>query len=265
MPIVSIIMPSFNSEKYIEEAIKSVLNQSFISFELVIIDGGSTDKTVNIIQKFTKIDNRIIYINNIDDQGPAHARCVGIKKSKGTYIAFLDADDLWLSDKLNRQIGYMKTNGVSFCYTKYRLINESGGRVSCLIPMYSSYSFSQALARRGIGTLTVIMEKTLLTNDVISCYGKSHGEEYLWWLLILKKGVVARLLNIDSARYRKTGFSLSSHRYRYRHQKTVWHTYRNEIGLNLFLTTFNYTSYILDAAIRKVWTALYSRLSKNTV
>ena len=263
MPIVSIIMPSFNSEKYIEDAIQSVLNQSFISFELLIIDGGSTDKTVNIIQKFTKIDNRIIYINNIDDQGPAHARCIGIKKSKGTYIAFIDADDLWLDDKLNHQIDFMKTNSVPFCYTKYRLINKSGRRVSCLIPMYSSYSFSQALGRRGIGTLTVIIEKTLLTNDVIDCYGKFHGEEYLWWLLILKKGVVAKLFNIDSARYRKTGTSLSSHRFL--HQKTVWHTYRNEIGLNLFSTIFYYSSYILDALIRKVWTALYSRLSNNTV
>ena len=94
MPIVSIIMPCLNSGKYIEEAIQSVLNQSFINFELFIIDGGSTDKTINIIQRFTKIDNRIIYINNLDDQGPAHARRIGIKKSKGKYIAFIDADDL---------------------------------------------------------------------------------------------------------------------------------------------------------------------------
>ena len=262
MPIVSIIMPCLNSGKYIEEAIQSVLNQSFINFELFIIDGGSTDKTINIIQRFTKIDNRIIYINNLDDQGPAHARCIGIKKSKGKYIAFIDADDLWLSNKLNSQIDFMKINDVSFCYTKYRSISESGKKVSCLIPMYSSYNFSQALGRRGIGTLTVIMEKSLLTNDVIDSYGKSHGEEYLWWLLILKKGVVARLLNIDSARYRNVSSSLSTHRYN--HQKTVWHTYRNEIGLNLFATIFYYTSYILDASIRKTWTTLYSLFSKNT-
>ena len=248
---VSIIMPCFNSEQFIEEAIQSVLEQSFTDFELMIIDGGSSDNTINTINRLSKIDNRISYIANLDDQGPAHARFKGIEKSKGKYIAFIDADDLWLPNKLDLQINFMIKNNLSFCYTRYRSINESGQKVGCLIPMYSSYNFTKALGRRGIGTLTVAVKKSVLTKDIIKNYGKSHGEEYLWWLLILKKGIVARLLNIDCARYRIVGDSLSTNRYL--HQKIVWHTYRNEIGLNLFFSIFHYTSYILDAAARKTW------------
>jgi len=254
MPSVSIIMPCFNSEKFIEESIQSVLEQSFTDFELVIIDGGSSDNTINIIKRLNEIDNRILYIANLDDQGPAHARFKGVKKSKGKYIAFIDADDLWLPNKLDLQINFMMKNNLSFCYTRYRSINESGKKIGCLIPMYNNYDFTKALCRRGIGTLTVIVKKAVLTNDIIENYGKSHGEEYLWWLLILKKGIVARLLNIDCARYRSAGGSLSTNRFL--HQKTVWHSYRNEIGLSLFFSIFYYTSYIFDAAARKTWMLL---------
>ena len=260
---VSIIMPCFNSEKFIEEAIQSVLEQSFTDFELIIIDGGSSDNTINIIKKLSKIDKRISYIANLNDQGPAHARFKGIKKSKGKYIAFLDADDLWLTNKLDLQINFMIKDNLSFCYTRYRAINESGQKVGCLIPMYKSYNFSKALGRRGIGTLTVAVKKSVLSTDIIEYYGKSHGEEYLWWLLILKKGITARLLNIDCARYRSVGGSLSTNRYL--HQKTVWHTYRNEIGLNIFYSIFYYISYLIDASARKIWIFICGKNIKKSL
>jgi len=263
MPSVSIIMPCFNSEKFIEEAIQSVLEQSYADFELMIIDGGSTDNTVSIINRLSKIDNRISYIANRNDQGPAHARFKGIKQSKGKYIAFIDADDLWLKKKLDLQINFMIKNNLSFCYTRYRTINESGQKIGCLIPMYSNYNFSKALGRRGIGTLTVAVKKSVLTEDIIECYGKSHGEEYLWWLLILKKGIIARLLNIDCARYRNVGGSLSTNRYI--HQKTVWHTYRNEIGLSLLFSIFYYISYIFDASARKIWMLLCGKSLRKSL
>jgi len=263
MLTVSVIMPSFNSEKHIKEAIKSILNQSFIDFELIVVDGGSTDNTVKIIQDLSKKDKRIVYIDNIDDQGPAHARYIGIKKSKGEYIAFLDADDFWLNSKLEKQTDFMKLKEISFCYTSYRSINESGKILSCLIPMYKKYDFTQALGRRGIGTLTVIVKRSLLTDDVIGHYGKSHGEEYLWWLLILKQGVRAKHLNIDSARYRNTDDSLSTHRYN--HQLTVWHSYRNEVGLSLLPAIYYYSSYIIDVLIRRTWVVLCTKFFKPVV
>lgn len=254
MPIVSVIMPCFNSEKFIEASIQSVLNQTFKDLELIVVDGGSSDNTIHIIKKLSSTDNRLSLLENFKDQGPAHARSKGINKSKGTYIAFLDADDLWLNNKLFLQINFMKENDLSFSYTRYRTIDETASKTGCLIPMYRSYNFTRALGRRGIGTLTVVLKKSMLTRDIIENFGKSHGEEYLWWLLILKKGAVAHLLNMDTARYRNVGDSLSSHRLT--HQKTLWHTYRNEINLNFFSSIFFYTSYIFDASLRKIYVFL---------
>lgn len=263
MPIVSVIMPCFNSEKFIESSILSVLNQTFKDFELIVIDGGSSDNTTKIIKKIASTDTRLSLIENLEDQGPAHARYRGINKSKGIYIAFIDADDLWLNNKLSLQINFMKENDLSFSYTRYRTINEIGSKTGCLIPMYKSYNFTQALGRRGIGTLTVILKKSMLTKDIIEHFGKSHGEEYLWWLLILKKGAKAQLLNMDTARYRKVGDSLSTNRLI--HQKTLWHTYRNEINLTFFSSAFFYTSYILDASLRKIYVFLCGLISRITI
>jgi teichuronic acid biosynthesis glycosyltransferase TuaG len=263
MPIVSVIMPCFNSEKFIEASIQSVLNQTFKDFELIVVDGGSSDNTIKIIKKLASSDARLSLLENLEDQGPAHARYKGIIKSKGIYVAFLDADDLWLNNKLYLQINFMNENDLSFSYTRYRTINETGSKTGCLIPMYRSYNFTQALGRRGIGTLTVVLKKSMLTKDIIEHYGKSHGEEYLWWLLILKKGAVAQLLDIDTARYRNVGDSLSTHRFI--HQKTLWNTYRNEINLTFFSSVFFYTTYILDASLRKIYVFLCGLTSRITI
>jgi len=258
---VSVIMPAFNSMRHISEAIESVLSQSFSDFELLVIDGGSTDGSVEIINKFVENDNRVIFLNNIDDQGPAHARSVGIRHSTGKYVAFIDADDAWLSNKLSMQINFMEDISIDFCYTSYRSMDESGVKLSCIVPMYSSYNFYQALARRGIGTLTVMVRRGLLTESVLNEFGKSHGEEYLWWLLILKQGGVAKHLDEDTARYRDAEGSLSTHRYR--HQLTVWNSYRNEIGLGIVMAIVFYSSYMIDAASRKMWVAVCSRFIKS--
>ena len=118
MPIFSVIMPCFNSEKFIEASIQSVLNQTFKDFELIVIDGGSSDNTIKIINKLASTDPRLSLLENIEDQGPAHARYMGINKSKGTYIAFLDADDVWLAGKLAAQIALAK-EGANFIATAY--------------------------------------------------------------------------------------------------------------------------------------------------
>ena len=261
MALVSIIMPSFNSEKFIENAIESVLSQTLDDWELLISDGGSNDRTVDIIKEYSRQDDRVVYIDNKDDMGPAHARCVGVKQCSGEYVAFLDADDLWLAGKLELQVKFMQEDSIDFSYTSYRSMNESGEREGCVIPMYSSYNFFQALSRRGIGILTVMVKRKLLSNDVIETYGKSHGEDYLWWLLILKQGTVARHLDKDTARYRHVDGALSSHRYRYKHQATVWDSYRNEVGLGFLMSVFCYGSYLLDASLRKIWTMACSRLT----
>lgn len=259
-PRISVIMPTFNSSRYISEAVDSVLAQSETDVELLIVDGGSKDRTVEIIRSYEARDSRVRYVPNPDDKGPAHARATGIRASSGRFIAFLDADDLWLPSKLAEQVGFMESAGVDFSYTYYSGMSADGTQVMCPHSAYASYSFWKMMASRGIGTLTVILRRDLLSEDVLAHQKKSHGEELLWWLLILRKGHVARLYPKDLARYRDTEGSLST--FRWRHQSTVWDTYRNEMGMNPVLSGLLYACYMTDVAVRRIRTLVCTRLRR---
>ena len=102
-------MPSFNSERFIGEAIDSVLDQTFINWELLVVDGQSWDGTRGLIKSYCKLDNRIKLIENKDDRGPSQARSLGFGESRGEYIAFLDSDDLWHPEKIERQLNFLRT------------------------------------------------------------------------------------------------------------------------------------------------------------
>ena len=261
-PKVSVIMPSFNSSKYIREAVSSVLNQSYAELELLIIDAGSTDGTVELIKQFSADDNRVKYIDNVDDEGPAHARQVGIQYSEGNYIAFLDADDYWLPDKVEKQINFMQEKDINFSYTCYRSIDENGSNLSCPILMRDSYNLKQALVGRGIGILTIMIEKSLLNDEIIQTRS-DFAEDYLWWLLILKEGHIARKINIDGARYRKTKNSRSKNRIS--HQLSLWNIYRKQVQLSLITAFVYYTIYVINVSFSKMRVAVCSRYLNNTV
>lgn len=233
------------------EAIQSVRDQSLKDFEVLVVDGGSKDQSRLIARTVSQQDPRIRLIENDDDHGPAHARAVGIRQARGRYVAFLDADDQWLPDKLETQVLFMSQPGVRFSFTRYRCISEDGRRIGCLVPMRKSYNYRCALRHRGIGALTVMIERELLTEDVISVWLRAGGEELMWWLLILRKGVTARLLDKDLARYRDTVDSLSKNQlYTLR---SVWKMYRTELGLSISSATWHYLSYVLDVVTRKSW------------
>lgn len=116
VPTVSIIIPTYNRAHLIERAIESVLHQTYQDFELIIIDDGSTDNTDDIINKFQKKDDRIIYLKHDRNKGGSAARNTGIKASRGEYIAFLDSDDEWLPEKLEKQMDFFESNNYGFIY-----------------------------------------------------------------------------------------------------------------------------------------------------
>lgn len=257
-PTISVIMPAFNSSKYIRFAIESVLAQSRGDFELLVVDGGSKDDTVSILKELEQTDSRVRYVHNVNDRGPAHARATGIRQAQGTYIAFLDGDDVWLPTKLEEQVGFMESTGNVFTYTYYSGMSADGSDVMCPHSAYKSYTFWRMMATRGIGTLTVVVKRDLLTDDILEHHGKSHGEELLWWLFILRRGVVARLYPKNLAHYRDTEGSLST--FRWKHQLTVWDTYRTEMGMNPVLSTILYLTYIVDVAVRRIRTVICTSL-----
>jgi len=260
MSKVSVIMPAFNSCTHIEQAIRSVLNQTFYDIELLVVDGGSTDGTIDLIKEFSSYDNRVHYVNNLNDAGPAHARHVGIQQSVGEYVAFLDADDYWLPEKIEKQLKFMQQNDVKFSYTGYRSVDEHGNNLSCPVLMKDSYNLKQALTYRGIGILTVMLERSLLTEDVTKSSTR-FAEDYLWWLLILKKRYVAKHLDVDAARYRNSNNSRSNNRFG--HQLSLWHIYRKHVGLSFAVAFSYYSIYVVNTIFTKLKVSICNVVSRR--
>jgi teichuronic acid biosynthesis glycosyltransferase TuaG len=222
MPLVSIITPSWNVERFIEETIHSVQAQTFADWELLIADDCSTDKTPELIEAASARDPRVKLIRQERNGGPALARQASIDHAQGRYLAFLDSDDLWLPNKLERQLAFAREKRAALSYTAFRRIDESNTTTGRLIEVPTSLSYEQLLKNTSIATLTVLVDREIAGPVAM----KNEGyDDFCLWLSILRPGHTAFGLNEDLARYRVRGTSVSSRPMR--SAKWVWHIYRN--------------------------------------
>ena len=207
--LVSIIMPSYNTQKFIEETLDSVLAQTYTNWELIIVDDCSTDNTDEIVSPFLS-DSRIIYIQNEKNSGAAVSRNRALREAKGKWIAFLDSDDLWTPDKLEKQIAFMQSNGYCFSYTNYSEIDESSE------PLGKTVTGPKKITKTGMynycwmGCLTVMYDVEKI--GLIQIDDIKKNNDYSMWLKICKKAN-CYLLDEDLARYRKRQGSISNHSY----------------------------------------------------
>lgn len=255
-------MPAFNSAQFIEASINSVCQQEFQEWELLVVDGGSNDITREIVTRHSSGDPRIRLIINHDDKGPAHARSTGIRQARGEYVSFLDGDDLWLRNKLSYQLHFMRDIAADFSYTQYRIMNSEGSEASCVVTAYAKYDFWSALSLRGIATATVMAKRSLFSEEILNTYGLSHGEDYLWWLMILRHGICARGLMEPLALYRDVESSLSKRRWK--HQLSVWRTYRIDLRVPATIAVLAYACYVLDVALRRMRCRLCTKIFGTT-
>lgn len=236
--LVSIVMPSYNTAEYIADSIRSVLAQTYPNWELLIVDDCSTDETDVIVASFD--DPRIRYFKNEKNGGAAVSRNRALREAKGKWIAFLDSDDLWMPDKLEKQIGFMETNGYRFSYTCYGEINERSE------PTGVHVSGPKKITRKRMydfcwpGCLTVMYDAEAV--GLIQIADIKKNNDYAMWLKVCRKAT-CYLLAEELARYRRGRVgSISTHGYRtlvkwhYRlfreaEQKSRWsaclHTCRN--------------------------------------
>jgi teichuronic acid biosynthesis glycosyltransferase TuaG len=206
-PLISIIMPAYNSEKTIRESIKSIINQSYTNWELLIIDNCSADRTYKIIEEYLD-DKRIHYIKNDNNYGVAFSRNVAIKKAKGEYIAFLDSDDLWSKFKLEKQLHFMKKNNYQFTFTSNYIITEDNKIIETYhCPMQLDYK--QLLKYNAIHTLTVMVKASILKENLMP---NINDEDYATWLLIMKKGVIGYGMPEKLSYFRVTKGSMNSNK-----------------------------------------------------
>ncbi|WP_286315789.1 glycosyltransferase family 2 protein, partial [Romboutsia ilealis] len=131
--LVSIITPMYNSEKFIEATIKSVINQTYKDWEMIIVDDCSTDNSPNIVKPYVENDSRIKYIRVEFNQGVSHARNLALEQANGQFIAFLDSDDIWDEEKLEKQIAFMNDKECAISFTSYELMDENNERLNKII------------------------------------------------------------------------------------------------------------------------------------
>lgn len=209
--LVSIIMPAYNSARFITEAIESVIAQTYTCWELLVVDDCSIDTTAEIVIGFSKLDNRINYYKLETNSGAAMARNAAITMAKGKYIAFLDSDDIWKEEKLSTQINFMIENNYNFTCTTRDVIDEYSNSINKCIGVKSRVSYTEMLLMCPIGNSTVVYncEET----GKIYAPNVNKSNDYALWLKILKKEkyVFGLKKNLGSGRVVKN--SLSSNKF----------------------------------------------------
>lgn len=244
--LVSIIMPCHNGAAYIADAIRSVQNQTFSDWELLVIDDSSTDDSVRIAAGFAESDSRIRLLKNEKSTGlPATPRNVGIAAASGRYIAFLDCDDEWLPTKLERQLPLFAMRNVAVVFSYYGKMDGSGGMEQnpTLSPMV--VDFQQLLLGNCIGNLTGMYD----TQKCGKVFQKEiHHEDFLQWLEILGKGFVAMNTRTCEAFYRVQKTSLSGNKLQA--MRWHWHILRGELALPLMTAARCFLAYVINA-VRK--------------
>ena len=245
---VSVITASYNAERFIGETIESVLNQLYIDLELIIVDDCSTDNTEKVICKYMEKDKRIKFYKLEKNYGAAVARNIGIQKSSGRFISFIDSDDLWDRDKLYKQINFMKDNNYGFSFTSYRLMKEDGELTGkeVIVPEYVTYN--DLLKNTVIGCLTVVIDRTIIGNFSMPLV--RAGQDTATWLSILKKGHIAYGVKEVLASYRFVSGSISSNKIKA--LKRTWNTYRNLEKLNIVNASYCFACYLLNAVKKRV-------------
>lgn len=244
---VSVVVPVYNASKCISDTIMSVKNQSYSDFELILVDDGSTDNTVEIMKEY-ECEN-IHVLSNTMGKGAADARNCGISKASGRYIAFLDADDMWLPDKLSKQIDFMQKNKAAFSFTGYEFADENCKGTGIVVKVPPTITYREALKNTTIFTSTVIFDMSILEKEDIYM-PKVVSEDTATWWQVLRTKTDAFGLNESLTLYRRMGKSLSSNKIEA--IRRIWYLYRKVEKLNIFYSMYCFAFWALRAVKRRV-------------
>lgn len=241
--MVSIIMPTYNSDQTVVESIQSVLSQTYKNWELIIVDDRSTDNTWQVIQTYAdKYDNIRVYQNK-ENLGAGASRNFAIKKAKGRFIAFLDSDDLWMENKLAEQIPFMLENNYPLTYTHYSRFNNEEELSVVTAPEYTTYK--KLMYSNVIGCLTAVYDTQKLGKRYMPLIRKR--QDMGLWLDILKETPKAYCLPKPLAKYRMDSgmtankFSVLSYQ---------WKFYRDVVGLSLPRSLFTFSVYAVKGTMK---------------
>ncbi len=242
---VSIIVPMYNAEKFIGKTIESVLSQTYKNWEMLIMNDVSTDNSFAVVSEFAKKDERIKIVNTEKNVGVVKGRNYLIDLASGKYIAFLDADDYWHNEKLEKQVKFMKEKNASISCTEYTRITENGEKINEIV-IKSEISYTDMLKNNDLGCLTVMYD----VEKVGKRYFKEleKNEDYVLWLEIVKDVKIIYGLKENLAYYRVLDNSRSSNKVKT--AKVRWEIYRKVEKLSFLKSVYYFLHYAVKAVLK---------------
>lgn len=241
--LVSIITPMYNSEAFISEAIKSVINQTYKNWELLLIDDGSLDNTIRLVSPFLEDYPNIKLIQNKENSGAAISRNKGIEAAKGDYIVFLDADDLWKPQKLEKQLAFMEENECDVCFSSYYLMNEKGESLNKTVKALKTLSYKKLLKSNYVGNLTGIYNAKIL-GKITSPNLRKRQDWLLWLKAVEKSGKPALGIQEPLAYYRVRKDSMSSNKWNL--IKYNYWVYKKGLGFSTIKSVYRMLIFLIE-------------------
>ena len=248
--LVSVIVPVFNAEKYIKRTVESVKAQTYDNWELILVNDCSSDNSLKIILDLADKDKRIKVISLDKNSGTAVARNMGIKAAKGKYISFLDADDLWKPEKIEKQLNFMQEKKCAFSFSGYEFGDENAVPNGIIVRVPEKINYKQALKNTTICTCTVMFDLSQLTKDDITMPTNTVAEDTATWWKVLKKVDYAYGIKDSLFIYRRPKNSKSSNKI---HAiKNTWKLYKENEKIGLIKSSFYFICYCFNAIRRRV-------------
>lgn len=249
--LVSIITPTFNSENYIEKTIESVREQIYQNWEMIIVDDCSDDATCLIVEKASECDKRIHLLRQEENKGAAEARNRALQYSSGRFIAYLDADDIWMKDKLQKQVTFMIESKCGFSCVSYEVINDMGKPLNKKVRMLQKVDYLGFLTNNLLQTVGIMVDTELIDKKYLMMPDLRRRQDAATWLQILKAGYECYGMEEVLAQYRRTSHSLSSNKLKA--VKGIWFLYRKVEKLSFPFSCYCFIRY----AVFAVWKRIY--------
>lgn len=250
--IVSIIMPLFNCEDFVGQTIDSILSQSYRNWELIVVDDCSSDGSASIVQSYTS-DNRIKLFFHSENKGAAEARNTALQYVEGQFLAYIDSDDLWYPQKLEKQIEFMKKSEAGMCFTSYETVSEDGDVLN-VVRVPDSISYKGFLKNTITCSHTVMFDLNKVSLSWLHAPRKieeyDFPEDMATWLQVLKQGVAACGMNLVLAKYRKRQGSRSSNHFSA--VRRTWNQYRRYEGLPLLYSCYCLFWQLTHAVMKRI-------------
>ena len=245
--LVSIITPMYNAKETIESTIASVRAQTYKNWEMIIVDDCSSDGSAAYVEQCVLQDQRIHLIRHKQNCGIAETRNTAMQHARGRYVAFLDSDDLWLPQKLEKQIAFMREHDAAFSHTACEVVNESGQKIGKIRHVPLQVRYGELLKGNVINCLTVVIDVKRIGRMVMPAI---RHEDYACWLEILQKEEYAWGLDEVLAEYREVGTSMSGNKFRV--AQWQWKIYRDYLKIGLIKSCYYFVHY--------TWNALKKRM-----